>query len=1226
MSVRRSDAQQGDSSPESLPSGHQSRLAIPRDWRSSLNRRKSENPGGSASGSSRKEQRQAQLENDGEWYADARGSPASKAEKPEMRLGQHPEQDSPAMSLLCSITRASANAIPAIRSPRAHARLRQRDQPRPRFASVNSGGGAGSSGSAEFYRLPWYRRPLPSHRRTSVAGGEPELKRRNSMIAAPRAGLRPPRASSGAAVAPVTTVGGAAAASAAEEGVRSAGQPRQQEQQQEQTCVADAGEAQVGAGAVEADEADSETPPGVVPLRRSTSSAASSSSAFGAAADRGATPERAAATKGMSGAAAAAAAAAAPTAAEFHATPKANSMAADRDDGIMEESSGEKAGVGAAAAADAVVDEREVPRGDVDSDEVKKLRAEIHRLKREMASMAAAAAKDTTTPPVGPSKRGNAHRSSPRIEVSSPVIPPARANHSTWEWEPAATGANESFDAGNAGKSTRPTSARLRADDSWMRRRRSGEAGDGNQRVQLGSSGDWSASAGPGFGIIARAGSILPAPGSDDGARWRNRPPSDAGGGDHGLSEEGGLLLSPPATAAKVEGPSPASGEKSEEAKAAAADARRRLSSGAGSVEEGSGGSEGARSDTSMRQMSVFFPVQQQSSEPSAAQATPDSRAVAAEGAAALAHAAATQIGATASPPEAARAAQAARDAVAAKQQQAATRHVAAAPVVLAKIPVVTGASCAGGGCRWRGAGDSNGGVWRWVLAQRTGNQTVRQAVISHGLPPCGRRHIWAAWAAVATPETYSKGKAASDPAKEGSVVNVIVHDVARTKILHPLFETGGQGLGMLKRVLVRCAELGAVKEAGYIQGMNYLAGFILVTLVDCVMSEREDTPAPSSRRDPGSAGSDGTTTSGSGSSSSSPAGDSPPYDKCKGPLEQAGAAAVSDARKEGAGDAAGAGPTAAEIGAIEGECVRVMQGIIALQGGVLSRDLWGLHANTELVEDLLSKNCPDVMDHLRMVHLELIVLTPRWFICIYAGSMTSQAVVTRIWDLFMWYGRRGPAVLVWVALGILHGCRRRMFESKSLPATVKAVRRHAEGCKTFDDLVRQAPVGLNQVVAAWEAQGNNRRIAALDGDGAVPDRMAAGLVGEMTGEPVPIQPQEALSPPRHHRRSQSGVTPVGTASTTFGIQFPSTPGRSPTPLTSPRSPFPEWAANIFRSSTGGGGFENGEGGGASSSYVDQRGDRGGGGVVDSLPPMSPRFSTPSKSRPLRRSASNSWW
>lgn len=48
--------------------------------------------------------------------------------------------------------------------------------------------------------------------------------------------------------------------------------------------------------------------------------------------------------------------------------------------------------------------------------------------------------------------------------------------------------------------------------------------------------------------------------------------------------------------------------------------------------------------------------------------------------------------------------------------------------------------------------------------------------------------------------------------------MSVIMHDVARTKILHPLFAPGGQGLAMLKRVLLRCAELGAVKEAGYIQ------------------------------------------------------------------------------------------------------------------------------------------------------------------------------------------------------------------------------------------------------------------------------------------------------------------------------------------------------------------------------------------------------------------------
>lgn len=119
---------------------------------------------------------------------------------------------------------------------------------------------------------------------------------------------------------------------------------------------------------------------------------------------------------------------------------------------------------------------------------------------------------------------------------------------------------------------------------------------------------------------------------------------------------------------------------------------------------------------------------------------------------------------------------------------------------------------------------------------------------------------------------------------------------------------------------------------------MNYLAGFVLVTLADCVLSEREGTS-----REPGSAGHNGTTTSGSGSSS--PPGDSPPHDQPEGSPEQAGAVAVSDARKEGGGDATGAGPTATEISVIAGECVQVMQGIIALQGGVLSRDLWGLHA-----------------------------------------------------------------------------------------------------------------------------------------------------------------------------------------------------------------------------------------------------------------------------------------
>ena len=49
-------------------------------------------------------------------------------------------------------------------------------------------------------------------------------------------------------------------------------------------------------------------------------------------------------------------------------------------------------------------------------------------------------------------------------------------------------------------------------------------------------------------------------------------------------------------------------------------------------------------------------------------------------------------------------------------------------------------------------------------------------------------------------------------------------------------------------------------------------------------------------------------------------------------------------------------------------------------------------------------------------------------------------------------------------------------------------------------------------MVAAWEEQGENRRIAAMDGDGAVPDKMVAGLVQEMTGEQMLPPPMGELA------------------------------------------------------------------------------------------------------------------
>lgn len=110
------------------------------------------------------------------------------------------------------------------------------------------------------------------------------------------------------------------------------------------------------------------------------------------------------------------------------------------------------------------------------------------------------------------------------------------------------------------------------------------------------------------------------------------------------------------------------------------------------------------------------------------------------------------------------------------------------------------------------------------------------------------------------------------------------------------------------------------------------------------------------------------------------------------------------------------------------------------------------------------------------------------------------------------------------------------------------------------------------------------------------------------------IFPSPEDTSPQAHRRSASGYAPSTSTPAGYGIQFPSTPGRPPTPLSSPRSPFPDWAASIFRSSTGGGGGLDAEG------FSAERGD-------GERPPASPRFDgTPARTRQLRRAASTSWW
>lgn len=678
------------------------------------------------------------------------------------------------MDLLCSITKmvvegGSTSSTPGA-VPLAGDSRPLRKESRRRFATATGivgGGGAGSSGSGggfasppgEFYRLPWYRRPLPSNRRTSIGSVGAQFRRSSSMIVAPRAGVRAARGSTGGGgTAENTPVAGAAPSAAGREGEDANATPKQQQQQRQR-----AGSDLPGCSPATAPGSRSSPPTGPHSNPPPPSYVRSPAPVFGGVEDRRTATAVASPATGVV------------------TTPTANSMAADRGSiSPTAEGSGKRsdgANAAAAAAAAAASELSASHQKDADSGEVKRLRAEVDRLKREMAALAAAAAKDITTPP---QQQSSGRRRSPRLEVTSPALSssPAAKHHSSWDASDTCAVEGEELSSAKRG-APRPMSTRLRADNSWMQRRRSGGDGDIADHRKSGDGPSSASHRRNSSGSAARVGS----PSSRSSVNnERGRAPSDEGvGGDECRS------LSPAAKRLDVGGPSPTSGDKGGRARAEANDRRGKhcsvdsideagagdgtSNSGAGGEDRGSGSADS--DDSSMRQMSVFFPVQN----------TPDSKAdldgaASVEGAAALAAAAATQIGAAVSPPEAVRAARAARNAaVSARQQQLQQQqqkkqqllqqqgpagYAPSAPVVYAKIPErgpPAGEEEGGGGrgesrCRRCSASGSKGKVWRWVLVQRMGNLQVRQAVLSHGLPSYGRRHIWAAWASVAMPET----------------------------------------------------------------------------------------------------------------------------------------------------------------------------------------------------------------------------------------------------------------------------------------------------------------------------------------------------------------------------------------------------------------------------------------------------------------------------------------
>lgn len=399
------------------------------------------------------------------------------------------------------------------------------------------------------------------------------------------------------------------------------------------------------------------------------------------------------------------------------------------------------------------------PNGDVNisgadspTEKVRELKAEVERLKREMAAIVAAATNGGVSH--GAHAGINGALKSPRAAPTG-VIP--------WQWTSfdSALGGSGLASGQSPGpkrsaaaaadaalvQATRPKSVRLRPDDSWMQRRFSRESGV-NASCKTGSSAS-SCDKNDAMHTRVRSSMLPQSPTSssdgENGSGGVGTPPRSS---DHdhkdGSRPPVTLEYSPPRPRRSSVGlgPSPASGDKTvggsnggngeTEGVESSSIAARLLdaddqedsearSGGGSSRSQGSKDGSGHR-DITVRPFPVFFP-------PAGAS---EGAGRSGEGGSGAGHHTATL---------ATELAAAAAGTVGGGRTGGATTE---------EGPKVRG----GRFRRRRSSCEDDAQLWRWVLAQRTENATVRQAIMSHGLPPNSRRKIWTAWTAVARPNT----------------------------------------------------------------------------------------------------------------------------------------------------------------------------------------------------------------------------------------------------------------------------------------------------------------------------------------------------------------------------------------------------------------------------------------------------------------------------------------
>jgi len=265
-----------------------------------------------------------------------------------------------------------------------------------------------------------------------------------------------------------------------------------------------------------------------------------------------------------------------------------------------------------------------------------------------------------------------------------------------------------------------------------------------------------------------------------------------------------------------------------------------------------------------------------------------------------------------------------------------------------------------------------------------------------------------------------------TDPQKDELriLLRTIDVDLQRTHPDHPYFacDSEADGRETLRKILTMIAMNNDLSgDVGYLQGMNYLGGWLLL----CFRRgehERERAERQSSPLSPSS-----------GSDADPRLDSNEPPSWCNT-------------------------PTPPRI--IRSTVLILSRLVTKVLPGYFTAGLEQLLADSDITTSCLRENDDELYQHFVKMGLDMNLLVPQWFICGFATSFNSMDAVGRIWDLLAMSGEGnggGGGVYIWVAMGGLGSCRDELLATNSMSRAITIIRNYT---KKVSDFASQVAIG----------------------------------------------------------------------------------------------------------------------------------------------------------------------